>query len=192
MSTFAENNLRKGEEILLKGKVNPLCAFSQILWCLVVLAAAIAVSIIMGGNENLKDMSLVITLIVWIAFIVIGVLPLLYRIIYLCSMSLAVTNKRVIGKVGIIKKNTLDYPIEKVDNISTENSFWGAILKYHTVTVLGGGGSDAKIKFQGISNAVQFKNTVTDAIEQHAEEARKAQAAEIAAAMAAAAQSKNS
>ena len=45
------------------------------------------------------------------------------------------------------------------------------------------GNRDEAKQIGAIGNARDFKNSVTDAIEKHAEEARKAQAAEIAAAM---------
>lgn len=46
-----------------------------------------------------------------------------------------------------------------------------------------GSGSSKPVTFKYISNAPQLKNSITEAIEQHTAEARKAQAAEIAIAM---------
>ena len=71
--------------------------------------------------------------------------------------------------------------IDKIDNVSYNASFFGNIFKYATVQI--GSVSGEKKQIGAIGNARDFKNSVTDAIEKHAEEARKAQAAEIAAAM---------
>lgn len=173
MSKYSEKNLRNGEVIIKKAKVNPLCAIKEIVIFIVLLVIGIVANIYVPIAG------------IWIllAMIFIGVIALIAKIIYLCSLDLAVTNKRIIGKVGVIQKESLDYPINKVDNVTIQNSFWGAIFRFSTVCVLGGGGTDVKIYFKGISNAIEFKNSVTDGIEQYADEARKAQAAEIAAAM---------
>ena len=49
--------------------------------------------------------------------------------------------------------------------------------------IITGSGVAKGVAYQGIVNANQLKNAITDAIEKNAEEARKAQAAEIAMAM---------
>lgn len=178
MSKYAENNLRKDEVIVCKAKKNFLAAFPQILLFVICVAGGIVAWVMLPPVEDGRSVG-------WIPFLVLlafGTLVLLVKIIRIITLELAVTNKRVIGKVGIIAVKSLDYPIEKVDNISIKNSFWGAIFHFTTVVVLGGG-SEARIEFKGISNANEFKNTVTDAIEQHAKDARKHQAEEIAAAM---------
>lgn len=101
------------------------------------------------------------------------------------NMCLVVTDKRVLGKAGVLSMATLDYPIGKVDNISLNAGIFGNFFKYYSISIQTAG-TDAKnkgLKFGGIKNAVEFKNLVVAAIEQHAENARKAQAEEIAKAM---------
>ncbi len=181
MSKYAENNLRSGETILLKAKINPLAAVRSFVFCLVFVVGGILLKVLAFGKLGEESLDKVGTIIM-LVMIAIGVIILLYRILYLSSMTLAATDKRVIGKVGIIKKNVLDYPIEKVDNVSLKSSFFGSIFRYSSVCVQGAS-SEAAIVFVGISNANQFKNAVTDAIEKHQEDARRAQAQEIAMAM---------
>ncbi len=116
--------------------------------------------------------------------IVVPVVSLTILIVRLLCTSIAVTNKRVIGKTGIIKVKSIDLHIDKVDTIKTEYSVIGRLLGYAKLSVKGSGEGEP-IAFPGVINADEFKNTVNSTIEQHAEEARRAQAAEIAAAMAA-------
>lgn len=85
------------------------------------------------------------------------------------------------GKAGILKVDTIDFPIEKVDNVTYNANIAGNIFKYYTVVVTGTSGDKKTAKM--VANALNFKNAVNEAIERHAEEARKAQASEIAAAM---------
>ena len=181
MSKYVENNLAKGEEDVLYAKINWLKLVPQILWLIVCVVAAIAVNVALSGQEvapGNESMGMYILLILLVA----GILPLIVAIIRLACTSLAITNRRVLGKTGVIKRDALDLHIDKVDTIKVKSTFWGSILKYSTITVLGGG-NDKGLNFEAISNANEFRNKVNDAVEQHAAEARKAQAEEIARAM---------
>lgn len=183
MSQYAEKNLTKGETIVLKAKKSFLALMPYILWCIATLVGVIFLAKFLNGE--IADGESDVGKFLWIAWAVIGVLPLLIAILELLSMCLCVTNKRVIGKVGVLRVRTLDYPIQKVDNVYMSAGLLGRIFHYSWISVRGGGNDpkDLKLKFKGISNAPQFKNTVTAAVEQHAEEARRAQAEEIARAM---------
>ena len=178
MSRYAENNLRNGEQIVMKAKINPLAAIKSIIGFLVFVALGIVCMVMIKLPEDAPPIGFYAGLVCML----IGVLILLIKIIYLVSMCLVVTNKRVLGKVGVIKKHSLDYPIDKVESIQMKSSFWGAIFRYNSLKEAGSGGT-TEIVFGGISNSNAFKNTVTDAVEQHQAEARRAQAEEIAMAM---------
>lgn len=182
MSKYVENNLGKGEEIVLKAKKSIFCVFPQIIWFALMIVAFVYVK----GSENDVKSALAtggfsVGSYSWV-LLVIGALPLIVRLIVLWGMNLVVTNKRCLGKIGVLKIQALDYHIDKVDNVSLKAGIFGNLFHYHTVIVKGGG-DDAVIKFIGISNANAFKNAVNEAVEKHAEEARRQQAEEIARAM---------
>lgn len=193
MSRYVENNLGKGEQIVLKAKKSIWCLMPQIVWFVLMLVLFFVLQNSLGKPrqpETLEEAYRVAmgeTLVspiaeyLWI-LIVVGIIPVIIRAIVLWGMNLAVTNKRVIGKIGVLKISALDYHIDKVDNVSLKAGILGNLFHYHTIVVKGGG-DNAEIKFIGVSNANQFKNAVNEAVEKHAEEARKQQAAEIAKAM---------
>ncbi|MBE7068057.1 MAG: PH domain-containing protein [Clostridiales bacterium] len=177
---YIESNLRKDEQVVIRAKISWLTLIAPALSCII----GWVIAFYLKGLE-LDNMPESMATILGYVAIVIGVLftlPLVKRILFNLTTHLAVTNKRVIGKVGVLKIDTIDYPIDKVDNVSFKAGFFGNIFKYATVQI--GSVSGEKKLINSIGNAQQFKNNVTDAIEKHAEEARRAQAAEIAAAMA--------
>ena len=201
MSQYIENNLGSGERIVMKAKKNALYLLPAILWLLICIVGAIALSVLkpwvpvdpqsledlMNYDEALKATPTLLG-IIWGTLSVAGFLPFLIALLKFLSVNLAVTNKRVIGKVGILRINTVDVPIGKVDYVQVKAGVIGNIFNYYSLRVVSasGGGYDsrrANDRFVGISNAQEFKNTVTAAIERHAEEARRAQAEEIAIAM---------
>ncbi len=143
------------------------------------IALATYIQIILSDKtSNAKELKM----IVWIATQVIGLVPLLKALLIMANTAFAVTNKRVIGKTGVLKINTLDLHIDKVDSVKMNATFFGRICKFYYIEI-SGSGTAKPIRFRYIANGPKLKNTITEAIERHAEEARKAQAAEIAMAM---------
>ena len=182
MSKYVENNLQNGEEIVLKAKINIIAAIGNIITAVIMLVLAIVVFVMGPKLVDAEEMGMV-SAVIGIALILIGVIPLVMKIIDLYCTNIAVTNKRVIGKTGIIRVKSIDLHIEKVDTVKVETSFWGRLLKFYCISIKGTGDGEP-IAFHGVTNGNEFKNAVNATIERHADEARKAQAAEIAAAMA--------
>lgn len=147
------------------------------------IAAAIVCSIMLGEKDIkiYQDTLGSMNLILWCVFLVVGLLPLLITILRIITTHLAITNKRVLGKHGILKVNTMDMHIDKMENVSYKAGFWGNIFHYYTVTIKGVSGDGWEYK--GISNAREFKNMTNNAIECHAQEARREQAELIVLAM---------
>ena len=182
MSKYVENNLTKNEEIVLKAKINPLALLKDAIVCALIIAAGVVVNVILSeqGGENGEQIGLYAML----AFIAAAAIKFIIAVLYIVMTALAVTSKRVVGKVGVLKIESLDLQIDKVDNVSIKTPFIGRILRYSTMEIKSTG-SSAGWKIRYISNGPQFKNAITEAVERHAAEARQAQAAEIARAMSA-------
>lgn len=163
MSRFVQNNLQEGEEILVKAKFNKI----QLMLAFVV-GAIFSLIGAFGGS-------------VGIFFIIVGVGLIVYNLLKHFSRELAVTNKRVIGKSGILGLKSFDYPIEKVGNVSVEANVLGRIFHYYTISV-----SSTDIRSNNIDcicNANEIKNVIISALNQHKEEESIRQAELIAQAM---------
>ena len=194
MSKYIENNLGRDETIVLKAKKSLLYLLMPTIWLVIVLVVAIlATSFLIGFETDSEGAIIMASMLyaIWVLALLIGIIPFLKRLFKYLSINLALTNKRLVGKVGLLKIRTLDVPIDKLDSVAVSAGIFGNLFHYYSLTVVSVGGSStgtgARAKgdkmFVGISNAQQFKNAVTEAIEQHAAEARKQQAEEIARAM---------
>ncbi len=190
MSKYVERNLNNGEEIIFKAKKSVWALLPIFLYFLVCLIAAIVlqISVFDKMSEASSDIASLFSIPAWVILVGISGIELIVSILRWISLELCITNKRVIGKMGVLSIHTLDYMIGKVDNVCIEAGVIGNIFNYHTVSVRGGGEIEKRHKdknnFKGIKNAREFKNILTEAIEQHAASARKDQAMEIAHAMA--------
>jgi hypothetical protein len=60
--------------------------------------------------------------------------------IYLTT-EFALTNKRIIGKRGWIRRNSLEILLGKVESIGVRQPILGRILNYGTITISGSGGT---------------------------------------------------
>jgi len=69
-----------------------------------------------------------------------------------------VTSKRVIIKVGLIQRRTLELLIRQVEAISVDQSLTGRIFNFGTITLSGTGG--VRETFHNISNPLEFRRSI--------------------------------
>lgn len=117
----------------------------------------------------------VILMFLWIGFITI--IPAIIRMF---TTDLFLTNKRVYGKVGLVKTKSLDTPLNKVNTVSVESGLFGKIFGYGTIHITSSSGS---YDFKGIKSPEVFKSALMGEIDKFDETRIKKQAAEMAAAM---------
>ena len=67
----------------------------------------------------------------------------------------AVTNKRVIIKVGLISRRTLEMNLSKIESVNVNQGMLGRMLGYGTIVVVGTGGT--KEPFAAISDPLTFR-----------------------------------
>lgn len=117
----------------------------------------------------------VLLMIVFIGFVTI--IPALIRFF---TTELGITNKRVIGKVGLINTKSLDSPLNKVNNVSVSSGLLGKIFGYGVVSVTTSSGS---YLYKSVAHPEQFKEALLAQIDQYEEDRIKRQAQEMAYAM---------
>lgn len=79
------------------------------------------------------------------------------------ATEMAVTNKRLVVKVGIASRRTLELLLQKVESIGVEESLIGRILGYGTVVVRGTGGTPEP--FDRMAHPIEFRKQVQEQIE---------------------------
>ena len=67
--------------------------------------------------------------------IIIGFFTFWIKIIKILTTQLSIDEKMVSGKVGILKIQTLDSPINKVTSVKIEQSIFGRIFNYGNVCI---------------------------------------------------------
>lgn len=127
MGSYIETNLIKGEEVKYNAKVSPWHFVPRTLVGLLLLP-----------------------------FYGIGGFFLISVVIEYYTTELAVTNKRVVAKFGLISRHTIEMNIPKVESLRVNQGVLGRIFNFGTILISGAGNPQAPIR--GISNPLQFKN----------------------------------
>ena len=97
------------------------------------------------------------------------------------NVELSITNKRVVGKTGVLSTSALDAPLNKIQNAGVKQSFLGKIFNYGTIDIDTAAG---KFTFDFIKDVNQFKSQIFAEIDKFEETRVKQQAEEMAKAMA--------
>lgn len=151
MGKYVENNLGKNEVIVKKADLNGLFLFSA--W--------------------LKGI-----LLCWL--LLIPTIKAIVATVKFCHIELAVTNKRVIGKIGVANTQSLDAPLNKIQNASVTQKLGGKIFNYGTININTAAG---EFHFVAVKNAEAFKGMLMAQIDQFEEDRMKLQASQMAQAM---------
>jgi uncharacterized membrane protein YdbT with pleckstrin-like domain len=77
----------------------------------------------------------------------------------------AVTSKRVIIKVGILRTRSLELFLSKVEGITVNQSFFGNIFNFGDIVITGSGGT--KEMFSGIQSPLDFRKAVQQATDKN-------------------------
>jgi uncharacterized membrane protein YdbT with pleckstrin-like domain len=92
------------------------------------------------------------------SFVLIGIPWLIAAILQKKTTEMAVTNKRVIIKTGIISRRTIEMNLSKIENIEVNQSIIGRIFGYGIITIVGTGGTHEP--FKNVSQPLDFRKSV--------------------------------
>jgi uncharacterized membrane protein YdbT with pleckstrin-like domain len=90
--------------------------------------------------------------------LLIGLIWGLNSYINFTSSEFGVTNRRVLIKVGFIRRHSLELLLPKVEGIAVDQGILGRILGYGTIIVTGTGGT--KEPFRNIAAPMEFRKMV--------------------------------
>jgi uncharacterized membrane protein YdbT with pleckstrin-like domain len=138
---YVDSNLLPNEQVTYRAHLHRIVYLLPVC----VLIVAVAVAIIGGG-------------FIALGVGVIGLILLVPPWIRSISSEFAVTNKRVLVKVGLVRRHSLELLLSKVEGIGVDQGILGRIMGYGTITVSGTGGT--REAFRTIAQPLEFRRQV--------------------------------
>jgi uncharacterized membrane protein YdbT with pleckstrin-like domain len=92
------------------------------------------------------------------ALIVFALISLIVALVRRSSVEMAVTNKRVTVKIGLMSRNTQEMMLQRIESIMVHQTVMGRMLNYGTITLRGVGGTPDP--FASIAHPLEFRRQV--------------------------------
>lgn len=147
---FIESNLLKGEEIIYRARLHPIVYAPAITLCGVGLIVLI-LSVVSNAPVGILLGAVALFLAAFFG---------LSAYIDVSTSEFAVTNRRVLIKIGWLRRKSLELLLPKVEGIAVDQSLLGRMLNFGTIGVRGTGGS--REPFPNISEPLEFRRQVQE------------------------------
>ena len=150
--SYVENNLISGEQVIYNAKVHWFIFIPSVVYFI--------------AGVFLSKMSTPETIwlsIVGMLLIFVSICSLIQAFITRFSTELAVTSKRVIAKMGFIRRNTIELNHSKVESINVHQGIFGRIFDFGTLVINGTGGG--KTPIPSIDSPLDFRKNAMQAID---------------------------
>jgi uncharacterized membrane protein YdbT with pleckstrin-like domain len=152
---YVDENLLPGEEVAYRAKLHWIVfSFPVVLLAFGLLILSVSLVNTGPGTESARSS----VSGCGFAFVLVAGIVALLRSLALRTSEFAVTNKRVLIKVGWIRRHSLELLLSKVEGIGVDQGLFGRWLGYGTITVTGTGGT--KEPFRSISDPLSFRKEV--------------------------------
>ncbi len=144
---YIDDSLLTGEEVVYRARLHPIifapAAVVVLLGIFIALAYSQTIGLVVG---------------------VIGVVMGAFALVRYNSSEFAVTNRRVIIKIGALGRRSLEVELNRVEGIDVEQSAFGRLFDYGTIGVRGIGGTEES--FPAIAAPLEFRKHVQEMLPQ--------------------------
>jgi uncharacterized membrane protein YdbT with pleckstrin-like domain len=144
--SYIDRNLIAGERVVYRTRLHWLVFMMPVLFIAVALLP-IAWFLANGTWHS----------VAWVP-VALGLLVLLPAVVKRQSSDFAVTNKRVMMKVGVFATHSVELLLNKIEAIAVNQSFLGRLFGYGDIVVTGSGGT--REAFSHIQGPLEFRRAV--------------------------------
>ena len=150
--SYIEKSIQKNEKLIKKAEISKIALLPPIIE--IIIGILLIIIVLITANE---DYGIFMVLLSFALFIR-SILEIIRVIIYLISSELAFTDKRVLSKKGLFKIQTIDSPIDKINDFHIKQTFFGRIFNYSTINIKT---SSSVYYLLYVKDANAFKNLLT-------------------------------
>jgi uncharacterized membrane protein YdbT with pleckstrin-like domain len=152
--SYLRRILQPGETLRYAGRLHWVVYFPGLVLFAVAAATYLAFAAASGFGIATPYLLMLLDLVM-----VVSLLSLLIAALRRWTTEIAVTDRRVIFKRGLIRRHTIEMNMDKVESVDVDQSLGGRILGYGDIVVRGTGSSIEP--FRRIAAPLEFRNQVT-------------------------------
>jgi uncharacterized membrane protein YdbT with pleckstrin-like domain len=176
--SYLTSNLVPGEQVIYQTRLHWVVMLGNVLvGCLLLAGPGAALLYYATTQAGFEIATLHFMQWTGVALIVAGMLTIILGLVRRNATEMAVTNRRVIVKTGLVSRRTIEMLLNKVESIEVSETTMGRLLGYGAIVVVGTGGSTEP--FRNIAHPLTFRSRLQQQIEKphlFAEEAVRDQA----------------
>jgi uncharacterized membrane protein YdbT with pleckstrin-like domain len=160
---YIEKHLISGETILYKTRLHSIAVLAPLLVA-VALAVAGGFCLYQSAQDNRTGTGdAKLFAIAGAGLFVLAAVEVMVAIVKRNSTEMAVTNRRVLIKTGLMSRRTIEMLVSQIESIVITEPFLGRMLGYGSVVIRGTGGTPET--FHLIANPTEFRTHVQQQIE---------------------------
>jgi uncharacterized membrane protein YdbT with pleckstrin-like domain len=151
--SYVNSVLQPGETVRFHSRLHWIVYIPGLLLLIPAAAAGI------GGNYVPNDELRYVCWAVGVLFLLFAILHLFGEWLRRMSTEIAVTDRRVIYKCGLVRRYTVEINNDKIESVDVDQSVMGRILDFGTVVIRGTGSAVEPIR--NISDPLHFRSFIT-------------------------------
>ena len=154
--SYIEHELTEGEHIVLLGHVSWWTIVPRTLLAVAVFVVAAVVAGLLSTLVPLFWLiAMPLVILLWIGMVARQILRVL-------TTEIAITDKRVISKSGLLRTEVKVTPLDKVNNVNVKQGFFGNLLDYGDIEVTTATAEENDNHLiSSLAHADKFRNTLT-------------------------------
>jgi uncharacterized membrane protein YdbT with pleckstrin-like domain len=168
--SYVENHLIAGEKIVYTTRLHWIVLLRPIVLSLLFGVPGVALLVRSAADHGAQTASTTPMMAGGVVLLVVAAICIVTGILKRNSTEMAVTDKRLVIKIGVAGRRTLELLLQKVESIAVEESLMGRLLGFGTVIVHGTGGTPEP--FDQMAHPIEFRKQVQQQIEKLLDKSR--------------------
>ena len=161
--SYVEKHLIEGENVIYATGLHWVVLVKSFLLGLLFGVPGVALLVLYARDHGNESETTTAMMAGGLILLVVAVICIVARILKRNATEMAVTDKRVVLKVGFVTRSSFELLLQKVESIGVKESVMGRIMDYGTVVVDGTGGSSEP--FDMVAHPIEFRKQVQQQIE---------------------------
>jgi hypothetical protein len=162
--SYVESNLVPGETVIYQTRLHWIVMLGHVFaGCLLLGLPGLILLYYSYSHSAMDANARHLTEAGGVALLACGAVVILMGLVRRNATEMAVTNRRVVIKTGLMSRKTIEMLLNKVESIEVSETAMGRMLGYGTIVVIGTGGTSDP--FRKVAHPLEFRSQVQQQIE---------------------------